>query len=314
MGVRPPSLVLGLSSLLWAVCAAGGGKELPYPTGLPDADTIVRNVYYVNHAYAVRNLLQERDGNRTAFMLIKGPDGTARVQAFERFLNNDYHDGVVKARDLAVFRSGSLRGTGVLTTVYEDEGRRQDFWVWLPTLHKVRRHAEPPLNDAWGGSNLTFGEIYLGKPGHETHEVLGQEAFPDCLGFLDLGADLRDGVSAHMPLPRCDQKGRRVYRLKSTTRFSNWWYDYRIQYVDTASFADYRSVFYKGDKVLKVVDKDWASMGLPDPRGQYARYWYARSLDSPVESLYAVPDGLTRWNAEVDPSLWTEGGLTRITR
>jgi hypothetical protein len=83
--------------------------------------------------------------------------------------------------------------------------------------------------------------------------------------------------------------------------------------VDAASFADYRSVYYKGDTVIKVVDKDWVSMGLPDPRGQYARYWYARSLDTPVESLYAVPDGLTRWNVEVDPSLWTEEGLTRIT-
>ena len=54
--------------------------------------------------------------------------------------------------------------------------------------------------------------------------------------------------------------------------------------------------------------------GLPDPRGQYAWHGYARSLDAPVESLYAVPDGLTRWNVEVDPSLWTEEGLTRITR
>ena len=314
MGIRTTALLLGLSALLWAACPAAVEKELPYPAGRPDADTIARNVYFVNHAYAVRNLVQEREGNRAPSTLIKAADGSVRAYAFERFLNNEYHDGVVKARDLAVFRSGNLRGTGILTTVYEDDARRQDFWAWLPSLHKVRRYAEPPLNDSWGGSNLTYGDLYLRKPEHETHELLGQETFPDCLGSLELRGDLRDAVTTHMPEPRCDQKGRPVYRLKSTTRFPEWGYDYRIQYVDTASFADYRSVYYKGDRVLKVVDKDWVSMGLPDPRGQYARYWYARSLDTPVESLYAVPDGLTRWNVEVDPSLWTEEGLTRITR
>jgi len=37
-----------------------------HPSGAVDADTIVQNVYFVNHAYAVRNLSQARDGARSA--------------------------------------------------------------------------------------------------------------------------------------------------------------------------------------------------------------------------------------------------------
>lgn len=308
------SLLLGVVGLLWVARLPAVDKDLPYPTATPDADTIAGNVYFVNHAYAVRNLVQERDGRRSAFVLIKPADASVRVHTVERFLNNDYHDGVIKARDLVVFRSGTLRGTGILATVYEDQAKPQDVLIWMPSLRKARRHAEPPLEDSWGGSNLTFEDIYLRKPGYETHELLGEEAFGECLSFPSLPGAADDPVLAHGPKPRCEQKGRRVYKLKSTTRFPEWWYDYRIQYVDASSFADYRSVFYKGGRLLKVVDKDWVSMELPDPRAQYARYWYARSADTPVESLFAVPDGLTRWNTEVDPTLWTESGLGRISR
>jgi hypothetical protein len=314
MHVRAPPLLLGGSCLLWATLAPAVGKDLPYPKGVPDADTIAQNVYFVNHAYAVRNLSQRQDGDRAAFMLIRAADGSTRLYTFERFLNNDYDDGVTKARDLAVFRSGNLRGTGILTTVHQDERKRQDVLVWMPALRKARRHAEPPLDDAWGGSNLTYADIYLRKPEHETHELLGRETFDACLDFPEPRGDLPGTLLRHAPEPRCDHKGRAAYKLKSTSRSPNCCYDYRIQYVDTTSFADYRTVYYQAEKPVKVLDKDWVSMGLADPRGQYARYWYARSLDSAVESLYAVPDGLTRWDTDTDPSLWTEAGLGRITR
>ena len=38
--------------------------------------------------------------------------------AVERHLNNNYENDVIKSRDLAIFRSGKLRGTGMLVTDY----------------------------------------------------------------------------------------------------------------------------------------------------------------------------------------------------
>ena len=39
------------------------------------------------------------------------------------------------------------------------------------------------------GSNLTFGDVTLRKPHHETHELLGTETFSGCLGSVTLADD-----------------------------------------------------------------------------------------------------------------------------
>jgi len=86
-----------------------------------------------------------------------------------------------------------------------------------------------------------------------------------------------------------------------------------VQYVDTASFADYRSVYYKGDRVIKVVDKDWVSMGLRDTARSVRRVLVRPIPRHPRREPVRRADGLTPRNVGVDPSLWTEEGLTRIT-
>jgi hypothetical protein len=48
--------------------------------------------------------------------------------------------------------------------------------------------------------------------------------------------------------------------LKSTTKFENWWYDYRISYVDTKTFVDYRTEYFRDGQKIKVIDRDWVSM------------------------------------------------------
>ena len=44
--------------------------------------------------------------------------------------------------------------------------------------------AEPAHDDAWGGTDFTFGDVTLRKPKGETHELMGKETFNDCLGHI----------------------------------------------------------------------------------------------------------------------------------
>jgi len=301
-----------LFSLIQAV-DAGVEKTLAYPDSTPAADAIMQQVYFVNHHYAVSNI-SFGDKSSPVKLILTSTGKAPRVHSFIRNLNNAYMDGVTRHRDRVVFKSGNLRGTGILVNTPLDDNKSQSYSMWLPALRKVRRHNEPAHNDAWGGSPFTYGDIYLRKPGHETHELIGEEKFLECLKSLQLSDTVRDKRLGDLPEPSCHPQGKAVYKLKSKTHFSGWWYDYREVWVDQKTFADYRSVYYKNGQPVKIIDKDWRSMELDDPRGLYWRYWYAHDYSSGIKGLAYVQSATVRWNRKVKNSLWTEQSLRRIKR
>jgi len=307
------ALTLFILFTLAQAADAGVDKTLAYPDGTPSAEEIMRQVYFVNHHYAVRNI-SFGDKSSPVKLVLMSTGKAPRLHSFIRQLNNDYTDGVTKHRDRVVFKFGKLRGTGILVNTPVDDNQAQHYSMWLPALRKVRRHNEPAHNDAWGGSPFTYGDIYLRKPGHETHELIGEEKFPACLKSLQRPDNVRDKRLADLPEPACDVRGRAVYKLKSQTRFPNWWYDYREVWIDQKTFADYRSIYYKNDQPVKIIDKGWRSMKLDDPRALYWRYWYADDYVNDNKGLAYVQSAAVRWDQKVKKSLWTEQSLRRIKR
>ncbi len=290
---------------------AGVPKDLPYPAGEPSADEIARQVYYVNHFLGLKNYGIVKEGDNVTVLINKAQGEDPTTVTLERFLNNDYSDGVVNAMDLAIFHSGKLKGTGMLITDFVDDAKSQAYAIWLPALRKIRRFAEPAHDDAWGGSDFTFGDVTLRKPEHETHELLGKETFSDCLGAIE-GADVR--YLAKPPAPSCEHKGKEVYKMKSTTKRENWWYDYRISYVDTKTFADYRSEYFKGNDKVKVIDRDWGTLGTKDPRDQTWRYWYGKTLATGHETWAVIPNEVVKFNQDWPSDMWSESTLTKLKR
>jgi hypothetical protein len=304
---------LALWSTLWSTVAlAGVPKDLPLPSGSPSAEQIMDQVYFVNHFYALKDFSIETDKGDITVLINRAQGDSPVVNTLERFLNNNYSDGAIKAMDLAIFRSGKLRGTGMLITDYVDDGKSQSYMIWLPALRKVRRFAQPALDDAWGGTAFTFEDVTLRKPNMENHELLGKEKFNDCLGAMDVPANQRTTNTQNLPQPACDAKGKEVYKVKSCTKFKNWYYDCRISYIDTKTFADYRSEYFKGNDKTKVIDRDWGSLGLSDPRALYWKYWYGKDMKTGFESWAVIPKNVVRKNSDHPASLWSEETLTKI--
>lgn len=306
--------VLGLATVHLADGWADVTRALPYPQGKPSADEIARQVYFVNHFFAVKNFsIEDKGEGKITVILTRGQGETPLTNTVERHLNNDYHDGETKSKDLAIFHSGKLKGTGMLITDFMDEGKSQSYAIWLPALRKIRRFAEPAHDDAWGGTDFTFGDVTLRKPRHETHELLGEEKFAECLMAMQPSpGQVEESVRLHPPA--CDHKGKAVYKLKSTALFPNWWYDYRISYVDTKTFGDYRSEYFKGDKKILVIDRDWGSMKLSDPRGLFWKYWYGKNLVTNHETMANIPTEVVTWDTDKDERLWSEQTLSKINR
>jgi len=300
---KKSSLIGAAVSLVMASSAAIAGvtKDLAIPTGEPTGAQLADQVFFVNHFYALKNYGITKKG-RTVTVLINQSKGKKPTSlTLERFLNNDYNDGKIKAMDLAIFRSGKLKGTGMLITDYVDDSKSQSYSIWLPALRKIRRFAQPAQDDAWGGTDFTFGDVTLRKPNNETHENLGKDTFKGCLGAIE---GVKNKYLKTPPKAACDHDGKEVYKLKSTTKFENWWYDYRISYVDTKTFADYRTEFFKDGQQIKVIDRDWQSLNLSDPRAQSWNYWYGKTLATGHETWAVIPQEVVKYNHDWKESMW----------
>jgi hypothetical protein len=314
--LRASVTALALAAAISHTAVAGVPKDLPYPSGDLTAEQIMDQVYFVNHFYAFNNYAITKQGKDITVLVIKGEGKKPTTNTLERYLNNDYGDGATKAQDLAIFRSGKLKGTGMLITDYEDDNKSQSYMIWLPALRKIRRFAEPAHDDAWGGSDFTFGDVALRKPFHETHELLGKETFDDCLGFIDVPDNQQTRYTKGLPKSgSCDHKGKEVYKIKSTTKFENWWYDHRISYIDAKTFADYRSEYFKGDQMVKVIDRDWVPLGKSDdPRAVGWGYWYGKTLDTGNQTWAVIPSNVNQVDQTYDDNWWSESTLRKIKR
>jgi len=309
------SMTFVCASLLSLGASAAVDRSLPYPSGTPSADDIANQVYFVNHFFALDNYAIVKDGRAITVLVNKSKGKKPTTLTLERFVNNAYDDDPnIRSKDLAIFRSGKLRGTGMLITDYKKEGKSQSYAVWLPSLRKIRRFAEPAHDDAWGGTDFTFGDVALRKPEHETHELLGEDTFSECLGAVKLGKGEGNRYTKNLPEASCAPKGKAVYKLKSTTKNANWWYDYRISYIDKETFADYRTEYFKGDKQIKVIDRDWVKPeGFDDPRALSWGYWYGRTLATGHETWAVIPPKVNRYNDKsFKASKWTEATLRKL--
>jgi hypothetical protein len=300
-----------------AISSADVTRSLPIPSGTPSANEIMDQVFFVNHFYAFDNYGIGKKGNKITVLVNKSSGKKPTTITLERYLNNNYaDDDTVKARDLAIFRSGKLRGTGMLITDFDDADKNQSYAIWIPSLRKIRRFAEPAHDDAWGGTDFTFGDVTLRKPSNETHELMGTETFKGCLGAVALNDDEKNKYTRDLPEASCAPDGKEVYKVKSTTKFENWWYDHRISFVDTQSFADYRTDFYKDGKHIKVIDRDWRPVeGVTDPRQVVWGYWYGKTFATDHETWAVIPPEVVTFNdASKKQSLWTERTLRKIKR
>jgi hypothetical protein len=310
--------VATFGALISSFAGADATRDLPYPSGGSlTADEIMDQVYFVNHFYAFKNYGIGKKGKKITALVNKSSGKKPTTVTLERYLNNDYADDPnINARDLAIFRSGKLRGTGMLITDFKDPAKSQSYAIWIPSLRKIRRFAEPAQDDAWGGTDFTFGDVALRKPHMETHELLGKETFKGCLGAVVLKDNEKNRYTRDLLKASCTHDGAEVYKVKSTTKFENWWYDYRISYIDTKSFADYRTDYFKNGEHIKVIDRDWIpTKDSTDPRQVVWGYWYGKTLATNHETFTNIPPEVTTFNdSTMKPSLWSEKTLRKIRR
>jgi hypothetical protein len=313
-----PIAVIGLVCHLFSAAQAddAGRRLITAPPVSPlSADEIAEQVYIAAHGGLVKNALSKRRGREVAVVINRAPlamrtrDRVPGVQTFDTYVNNAPEDPAVETQQMAILTSGKTKGTGVLFTRYADAQRGNVITMWLPALRKIRRINEPSHEDVWFGTNLTYGELVLRRPEDEVHELLPEAKLDACLAAMQLQPWERTRYTRHLPRPQCGHIGKPVYRLKSATKFKNWWYDYHVSEIDKRTFALYKTVYYKDGEMVKTVYIDWQSLDQPDPRITFPRYIYAISHQDGKDSMVYVPRSTIALNVELADGFWSEKTL-----
>ena len=302
------------TSLVSSVAMATVSKDLAYPSGSVSANDVANQNYFVNHFYSFGNYAITKKGKEITALILRAKGSNPLTLTLERYLNNKPTKTGVNAQDLAIFRSGKLKGTGMLITDFIDQNKSQSYEIFIPSIRKVRRFAEPARDDAWGGSDFTFGDVTLRKPKHDNHELLGKTKFSGCLGVMKDVKRNKYTQKANI-VADCSTDGKEVYKLKSTANTANWWYDHRVSLIDAKTFADYRTEYFKGGKHIKTIDRSWISANLDDPRASYWGYWYGKTNTTGHETMAFIPSTITKVNHKYKKkNLWSTSTLRKIPK
>jgi len=303
-------LLLIVSTLLSATV----DRKLAYPTSI-DAQEVSKQVYFVNHQFYLDNqILKSR--KKTSIMIIKHPYGKKpRVLRAERYLNNDYNDGVTKSKDLIIFLSGNLKGTGILAREFVDETKSLEIQMWLPALRKVRRMAEPSKNLGYSSADIAFlEEAKLRRLSDDTFELMETKVVNFEFGHMELNKKTLNRFTKQLPKESVSKKAK-VYLLKATPN-EDAWYDYRIDYVDVEHFTTYRSHFFREGEVVKIVDRQWGKVkGIDDKRAYMWSYWYSVNPVTKFETINYIPSEIVQNNVKnMKATFWSERTLRKIKR
>ena len=289
-------------------------RSLAYPKEI-NAKEISKQVYFVNHQFYLDNQIL-KSHKKTSIMIIKHPYGKKpRVLRAERYLNNDYNDGVTKSKDLIIFLSGNLKGTGILAREFIDETKSLEIQMWLPALRKVRRMAEPSKNLGYSSADIAFlEEAKLRRLSDDAFELMETKVMNFEFGHMELNKMTLNRFTKQLPRKYISQKAE-VYLLKATPK-EDAWYDYRVDYVDVKHFTTYRSHFYIEDKIVKTVDRQWQKVkGIDDERAYMWSYWYSINPVTKFETINFIPEKIVQNNVKnVKATFWSERTLRRIKR
>jgi len=280
------------------------------------AKEIAKKSYNVNHSLYIKNMMIKKKKRSSIITVSRSVGVKPRISAVERFLSNEYDDGVIESKDLVIIRSGKLKGLGVLMTSYLDPKRSHQFMMWIPALRKVRRMAEPEDAGMGAGDIAFLQDVKLRRFHEESYSLVKTKVMDIELSMMPFKKGEFGRFTKGFPYKKSTKiRGRKIHILKSTAKKKNHWYDHRISYIDSEYFTDYITQSYINGKRIKEVHRHWIHLGNhPDPKAKMWYYWYSKDTQTGYEMVTYVPKKLIKVDKKVKKSFWSTRTLKKIKR
>lgn len=177
----------------------------------------------------------------TAEMILVSKSGKQRVRETV-MVSKDVPEGT---KTISTFlKPADVEGTSFLQYTYDEIGKDDDQWLYLPSLKKVRRITSSSKGDYFMGTEFTYDDMGDRKPEEDNHKLLGTENI----------------------------NGRECYKVLSTPKEEDYMYSKKIGWIDKATYLPLKVEFYDEDEELLKV------MTTSDPEA-IDNIWVTKDID-----------------------------------
>ncbi len=157
------------TTLCFAALAATGFSPTPVSAELPEID-----------ARQVAVNVDERDDGNDAIseleMILINKKGQERVRKVQTFRKDYDDDAELDTKTVMFFMEpADVKNTGFLTWSYDDDGKDDDQWLYLPALKKVRRISSSKKADYFMGTDFSYSDMGDRDVDDYTYKHLGTE-------------------------------------------------------------------------------------------------------------------------------------------
>jgi len=131
------------------------------------------------------NLYGGEDQTSTVTLRLINKDGDERKIVTKRYWKNyNGKDGFDSKTIFFTEFPPDAKGVGFLIWDYSKTGKPDGLWLYLPSLRTVRQLSTRDQNDAFMGSDLTFGDMGQRRLDEDEHRLIKEEKFQGELCYL----------------------------------------------------------------------------------------------------------------------------------
>jgi Outer membrane lipoprotein-sorting protein len=105
-------------------------------------------------------------------MTLENSQGNQRIREIKQFVK-DFGD--VEKKILFFMSPADVHNTSFMNWSYDKEDQKDDQWIYLPALKKVKRISSDSKGDYFMGSDFTYDDLGDRYPTDDTHRVLREE-------------------------------------------------------------------------------------------------------------------------------------------
>lgn len=122
--------------------------------------------------------------NKVILHLIEKDGTKKKIEASRYWKNYRAKEGLDSKMLLVTDFPPDSRGISFLIWDYSQENKTDDLWLYLPALRMVRRISAQDQNDAFLGSDLTFGDMGQRRLDEDEHKLLREEGYQGTQSYV----------------------------------------------------------------------------------------------------------------------------------
>ena len=149
-------------------------------------------------------------------MTLINSSGNERVRTIKQFIR-DFGD--VEKKIMFFVKPADVKNTSFMNWSYDEDGKDDDQWIYLPALKKTKRISSDSKSDYFMGSDFTYDDLGDRKPTDDIHKILREEKL--------------NGVDC--------------YVIESTPKDEDYMYSKTITWIDKDKWIGLKKDFYDED-------------------------------------------------------------------